>query len=129
MGFHKNKRPTVAPGFAIAPAQSLTSASTGTAITPRGLTILKTTATGDRTFVLGVPKAGDIKDLIVDIASTAEVTVRPASTSVTFYGTTSGTLKFTTTGSAGLPKRARLVAVSSTSWAILHLSTAITVGA
>lgn len=127
MGFSKSKRPTLAPGNSLI-AQSLTSASTGTAITPRGLTILKTTASGDRTFVLGVPKPGDIKDIVVDIASTAVVTVRPASTANTFYGTTSGTITFTTVGSGGLPKRARLAAVTSTSWAILHVSTAVTVG-
>jgi hypothetical protein len=128
MGFNKSKRPTLSPGDAYI-VQSLTSASTGTRISPRGLTILKTTATGDKTFVLDVPRAGDVKEIVVDIASTATVTVRPASTAQTFYGTTSGTLLFTTAGSAGLPKRARLAAVSSTSWAILNVSTAITVGA
>jgi hypothetical protein len=128
MGFSKNNRPTLSPGDAYI-TQSLTSASTATRINPRGLTILKTTATGDKTFVLGVPRAGDVKDIVVDIASTATVTIRPASTANTFYGTTSGTLLFTTVGSAGLPKRVRLAAVSSTSWAILNASTAITVGA
>lgn len=126
MGFFKTKQPILTPGQA-QPPQSLTSASTGTLVSPRGVTIIKTTAGTDRTFRLGTPRAGDIKDIIVDIASTATVTVRPGSTAQTFYGTTSGTLLFTTVGSAGLPKRARLYAVSSTSWAVLHTSTAITV--
>ena len=125
MGYFKSSRPVLSPGLASAP-QSLTSASTGTLINARGVTIIKTTATGDKVFRIAKVNAGDFKEIACDISSTATASVRAASTAQTFYGTTQDTLTFSTAGSAGIAKFVRLYARTSTSWVVLGRSTGIT---
>ena len=116
--------------------QTLTGASTGTAITPYGLTFITVTTgqstAADLTFTMGSPgKAGIHKRIIADLNSTKTATVRTASSLGTFYGTTKNSITFTT-GSTHAGTAAHLVSYSSVRWALLSLgaplanSTAVT---
>jgi len=111
--------------------QSLTQASTGTRIKAAGVTFIASNSTaGSNFFVLNPPKfAGQRKSLIVDVNSTDDVTVQTAasinSSGAGFiWGTTAQGVKFST--GAVPPKRAVLVGVSTSQWAVEYLSTGVT---
>lgn len=130
MGHEYVKRPAYTPGLSENP-QRLTQSSTATVVKGYGYTIIVSSGPGDKTFKLGNPlRAGTEKIIIADVNSTGEVTVIPLTTSQTFFGTTHATLKFTTGAGAGVhPKRARLVGVSKTQWALVDASTGVTTAA
>lgn len=126
--FKPDKRSLATPGE-IQDVQVLRLGSTATRITPTGVTFINSTG-GDKTFSFSQkPRKGATKTLICDINSTGEVTVTQKSTTVTLQGTTNGTIKFTTTGSAAIAKRLQLIGLSTASWAVIQQSTAITLSA
>lgn len=116
--------------------QTLTGASTGTAVAPYGITFI-TVTTGQSTannlvYTMSSPGvAGIHKYIVADLNSTKEATIRTASSAGTFYGTTKNSIVFST-GSTHAGTVAHLVSYSSVRWALLSLgaplanSTAVT---
>lgn len=147
MGLRKIKRPILAPnglqvegastftakvamsGAGVADAvQALTSTQTGTTVTAYGATFITSGSTaGSNIFTLASPVAGYRKSIVVDVNTTDAVDLIHASSASVFWGTTANALRFST--GAVTPKRAVLVGRTSTSWAIEHLSTGVTVQA
>ena len=130
MGHEYAKRPTYTPGLSENP-QRLTQSSTATVAKGYGYTIIVSSGPTDKTFKLANPlRAGTEKILIADVNSTGEVKVIPLTTAQSFFGTTHATITFATGAGAGVhPKRARLVGVSKTQWALVDLSTGVTTSA
>lgn len=116
--------------------QTLTGASTGTAIAPYGITFI-TVTTGESTaanvtYTMSSPGVKGIhKYIVADLNSTKEAVVRTASSAGTFYGTTKNSITFAT-GSTLPGTVAHLVSFSSVRWSLLSLgaplaqSTAVT---
>lgn len=106
--------------------QTLTHADTATALTAYGVTFITSTSTsGTNVFTLPAPKAGYRKTIVVDVNTTDAVDVVPASSVTFLFGSTANGLRFST--GAVTPKRAELVGKTTAVWAVLQLSTGVTV--
>lgn len=130
MGFLKIKQPVLESGRALAPAQTLTTASTGTTITPYGVTIISSTASGTKTFRLATPsRVGVTKEIIFrPTIGAAKIAVRANSTAQVFFGTTgSKTVTSATAQNTKAVPTLRLYARTSTSWVVLSKTTALTI--
>ena len=109
--------------------QALTGASTGTAITNFGMTVI-TVTTGEGTaadliYTLNAPAyKGRRKVIVADLNSTKTVRVVNPSTANTFYGTTKNSFLFST-GSTYAPSSLELLSNSSVQWVILNAETAL----
>jgi hypothetical protein len=132
MGFLKIKQPVLESGRALAPAQTLTVASTGTTITHYGVTIISSSAS--KIFRIQTPaRAGEIKEIVFrHTAAAAKSVVRPLSTAQTFWNSTNGTITATSQQNSKTPASVRLISVASTgtyplTWTIVSKSTAITI--
>lgn len=139
MGFQKHKRPSLFmrdavastgstvqdAGFAV-PVQtiSLTGASAvgTTAVTNRGVTFITSTGTGAGwTLPLSAPgRKGIEKTVFVFLsgASTVPVTVRTASSSQVFFGSTKNSVTTTTGAGSTQPMVVSFVSKTSAQWAI-----------
>jgi hypothetical protein len=116
--------------------QTLTGASTGTAVTNYGITSIAVASSTEGTaanliYSLAAPVAGITKTIIVDCGgSTKEVQVRTASSAQTFWGSTKNSLLFSTDSTGAVT--AHLVGASTSKWfltgvsALLPQSTAVT---
>lgn len=133
MGYFKFKQPILESGRAIAPAQSLTSASTGTLVGPYGVTIISSSAS--KTFRLTAPqRAGAVKEVLfrTSAAGAKLSLLAGASTAATFFNSTKGTIVSSSAQNAQPPATVRLIAVStgtSLKWALLSKTTGATVSA
>ena len=127
MGHEYVKRPQYTPGLSENP-QRLVTTSTATVVKGYGYTIIVSTAA--KAFKLANPlRAGTEKVIIFDV-NAGPCTVIPLTTSQTFFGTTHATITFSSGSAAGVhPKRARLVGVSKTQWALVDQSTGVTTSA
>jgi hypothetical protein len=104
-----------AGGYAV-PVQTLTSASTGTAVTPYGITTIKgaTSAGAELTFTLTAPVAGVSKVIKQLSPTTNAIALKAASaTSITVDGSTNHVITFT---SASTTPPLILYGLTSTSW-------------
>jgi hypothetical protein len=132
MGFQKIARPVLAPGDRTAPVQSLTGDSTGTELTNQGIsTIVVTTGEGtaaNLVYTLAPPAwAGQRKQILADLNSTKEVTVRTKTSAATFFGSTKNSFVFST-GSTAPPAHVELIGLSTVQWAIANIaSTSVTI--
>jgi hypothetical protein len=127
MGVTKPYTPRAITNGSIERIQALTGGSTATRIQNYGVTTITSTAggsTAEHAFVLKKPVKGLRKTLLVDPNSTREVLVVADSTTHTLFGSTGNALRFST--GAGT-KRAELIGLSATQWALLHASTGVTV--
>ena len=130
MGYTKARRPNLRDYTRV---QTLTGASTGTAITKDGFTFI-TVTTGEGTaanltYTMDSPVyAGIRKTIIADLNSTKEVTIRTASSAGTFYGTTKNSITFAT-ASTKPATVAELVSYSSVRWAVVSLGAPLAVNA
>lgn len=140
MGFQKFKRPTLHVSdakFSTSPVlatdagvadvtQTITlsgaSAVGTTAVTARGVTFITSTGTGAGwTLPLANPgRKGVVKQVFVNQDSTVPVTVRTASSSNAFWGSTVNSVAFTTAGGA-IATNAVFVSQSSKVWALVSL--------
>ena len=131
MGFLKIKQPLLESGRAVAPAQSLTSASTGTTVGGYGVTIISSSAA--KTYKLSAPvRAGVVKEVIFRSSLTgAKITLLAGgSTAATFFNSTKGTVVSSTAQHAQPPATVRLIAVStgtSLKWSLLSKTTGCTI--
>ena len=118
--------------FQMDEVQTLTGASTGTAVAPYGITFI-TVTTGEGTaanlvYTMSSPGvAGIHKWIVADLNSTKLVSVRTGSSAGTFYGSTKNALNFTT-GSTHTGTVAHLVSYSSLRWALLSAGAPLAVG-
>ena len=130
MGIEKTKRAVYNDGEAsVCETKTLSGASAAAAATllNRGTTFIVSTGTGAG-WSVNLPRplrAGIRKTIFFDANSTVPIEVRTASSVDTFFGSTANALACTT----GLvtPKRAILIGKSTSQWAVLHLSTGVTV--
>ena len=105
-----------------------------TAVTNRGVTFINSTGTGAGwTLPLTAPAAAGMEKIIwCNPASTVPVTVRTASSSHAFYGSTANAVSFSTIGTTGniigKAKGVRLLSVSATQWAVIGAFPAATTG-
>lgn len=141
MGYEKNKRPfAFTAGAKLSPSsgdfgvvvsvESLTSTNSGDTINAHGKTYITSGATaGDNIFLLPAPPAvGITKTIVVDVNTTDAVDIVGATTTITFFGSTSNLIRFST--GAVLPKRCILSSRSTSStggWAVEYLSTGVTI--
>lgn len=149
MGLDKEKRPILAQGGLqvnsastftgnivqstgsawIEHIQSLTGASTGTAVTNYGLTkiVVLTSTEGtaaNLVYTLTAPgAAGKRKAIVVDNNSTKTVEVRTPSSAAAsnFFGSTKNAVLWST-GSTDLPARVSLISASSLQWIVMDIS-------
>lgn len=98
-----------------------------TAITNRGVTFITSTGSGAGwTLPIAAPgKKGVRKTILVSLsgASTVPVTIRTASSTPTFFGTTKNSIAFTTANSTN-PHAVTLVSQTSAVWAVVSLTSA-----
>ncbi len=129
MGFAKQKRPEWTPGLAESVQNISLSGASGispTVVTPRGVTFITTTGTGAGwTLNLAPPGVGgQRKQILIFLsgASTMPVTVRTASSSQVFYGSTKNSISMTTAAGSTQPASIGLISRSSVQWAIASLT-------
>ena len=131
MGFLKIKQPLLESGRAVAPAQSLTSASTGTTLSGYGVTIISSSAS--KVYKLSTPvRAGVVKEVLLRTSLTgAQITVLAGgSTAATFFNSTKGTVLSKAAQHAQPPATVRLISVStgtSLKWSVLGNTTGCTI--
>jgi len=133
MGFLKFKQPVLESGRAVAPAQSLTSASTGTLVSGYGVTVISSSAA--KTYRLTAPvRAGQVKEILMraSVGANKITVLAGASTAATFFNSTKGAVLTSTAQNAQPSPVIRLISVStgtSYKWAVLGKSTGCTLTA
>ncbi len=126
MSFKKNRRPQSFVGVASSTLQLLTAASTGTVITNRGVTVIRSTSA--KTFKLAKPsRAGVIKDIGITSGATtsspAVIVLAGPTTASNFYGSTFG--RVTTSTGTHRYRSVRLVSMSTSQWMPLQRSSGV----
>lgn len=128
MGIKKQYQRVVADAGFNSKVQSLTHSDTATAVNNYGLTTINSGGgVGVNAFTMDDPvQGGTHKFVAVTLGTTAQVSLASNSTTVTFFGSTNGTVTFSTgTGEKFLS----LVSVSASEWAVVGQSTGVTFSA
>jgi hypothetical protein len=127
MGIRKRYLREAQTAGANAKLQSLTSTSTATEIINYGVTTINSGSTvGTNTFAMADPKDGGLEKALAVTVGTTDAPIVSVSTGVNFFGSTGSTVTFST--GAG-EKWMQLVATGATEWAIVAMSTGVTISA
>lgn len=128
MGYQKRYLREVDTAGSYSKLQALTDTDTATEVLSYGVTTITSASTvGTNTFAMASPKSGGVhKYFAVTAGTTDGPTLSHSSTAVTYFGSTNGTVTFSTgTGEKFLA----LVATSATEWAVIGQSTGVTFSA